>query len=194
MIALLLASSLTFGAEVPSLDTKEQGRLESGELVLRHTRYPGDAAAGRLLGLMEIEAGEDRVWEVVLDYEGRAATSGAQVSRYRDEWSGGAHLVDLAYELPVFTRTVRYHLQHRYEPQDDLLQWSLDPQRVNDMVLLEGSFSTAAGSRPGTTLLVFESGVDTGRPIPDWVEQFLLKRTLTDFLEGIRDRAQESHA
>ncbi len=187
LLVLLLSPAR---AATPDLTEAELERLKDGEIVQRMVRLEGDVVAGRLLGVIEIEADSGDVWAAVLDYEERASTSGAQVSRYRDEWSGGDHLVDLHYELPVFMRTVEYHLQHRYDPDEPTLSWTLDPGRTNDVALIEGSFSTVAGSRPGTTVLVYEGAVDTGKPIPVWVETFLLKQTFRDFLASIRDRAE----
>ena len=136
------------------------------------------------------------VWEAVLDFETMASRSGQvrSVTRYRDTVDDEVREIGLAYHLKVFVRDVHYALHHDYDARQHVLTWQLDPARDHDLRQLEGSFRTAPGRSPGTTLLVYESRVDTGLLVPEWVERHLRTKALRQFLDGIREGAEVGSA
>ncbi|MDA1010811.1 MAG: hypothetical protein O2888_04990, partial [Chloroflexi bacterium] len=85
---------------------------------------------------------------------------------------------------------IRYSGHHHYVPGQQFLTWTLDPAKTNELESTTGSFSTWPGSTPSKTRYLYNTSVDTGRSIPDWVEEDLTENALRKYMKFVKKKAE----
>jgi len=177
----------------PELTEKEEARLSKGKLVLRTERGESDGS-GLITGIIEIRASVDEVWKLLSKFELVPVASKAvrEVSRYDDTTNVGARAgsVGIRYMVKVAWLEIVYFIHHDMFPDQHYLHWTLDKSRKNDIVKTDGSYSVWPGSTPETVRFLYITEVDTGRNIPDWVEEELTESSLKRFLVFVKKRAE----
>ena len=176
---------------LPKLSEKEEERLRGGKLVM--TRQVADGA-GAVTGLIEIAATPEEVWKILVNFEGlpESTPSIKEVNRYTDSEVGGGHrVIDIGYMLKVAWVEIRYWVHHDYFPEKQYLVWNLDAAKPNEIAATTGSFSTWPGSAPGKTRYLYVTSVDTGRSVPDWVEEDLTESSLKKYMKFVKQKAEK---
>ncbi|MCP4869210.1 MAG: hypothetical protein GY898_10885 [Proteobacteria bacterium] len=196
-LLLLPAASAHDGSSskpsLPTLTEKEEAKLSDGKLLLWTTRDENADGAGIVTGLIEIDAEPAEIWEILLDFESIPETSGAMKSadRYEDTNGAGSRVVGVEYLVKVAWVEIIYSVHHDYFASKNYLVWTLDPNKTNGIKSTVGSFSTWPGSAPGKTRFLYRTSVDTGRKVPDWVEEDLSEGSLKSYIKAVRSRAEK---
>ena len=187
------AHEATRAPQMPQISAKEEARLAAGKLVLRTKRDSSADGAGVITGIIEIEAQPADIWKILLDFESIPQTSKAmkEASRYSDKKQTNHRIIDMRYMLKVAWVEVVYHVHHDYFPTKNYLVWALDPTKENGIEATAGSFSTWPGSKPGTTRFLYRTMVDTGRNIPEWVEEDLSESSLKSYIKYVKQEAEK---
>jgi hypothetical protein len=187
------AHEATRAPQMPTISAKEEARLTAGKLILRTKRDSSADGAGVITGIIEIEAQPADIWKILLDFESIPQTSKAmkEASRYSDKKQTNHHIIDMRYMLKVAWVEVVYHVHHDYFPAKNYLVWALDPKKENGIEATAGSFSTWPGSKPGTTRFLYRTMVDTGRNIPEWVEEDLSESSLKSYIKYVKREAEK---
>ncbi|MBJ96324.1 MAG: hypothetical protein CMP23_17830 [Rickettsiales bacterium] len=198
-VALLITPSLSSAHEpgtkptLPQLTAKEEARLAKGKLVLRTERGESDGS-GLITGVIEIEATADKVWSLLSRFElvPEASKAVKGVHRYDDGTQMGkqAGSVGIEYTVKVAWVTIKYSIHHDLQPAQHYLHWTLDKNRENDILKTDGSYSVWPGASPGKVRFLYITEVDTGRNIPDWIEEELTESSLKRFLVFVKKRAE----
>ena len=110
--------------------------------------------------------------------------------RYFDDKGSTRRIINMRYMLKVAWVEIVYHVHHDYHPEENYVVWTLDPAKENGIAATIGSFSTWPGSRPGTTRFLYQTLVDTGRNIPEWVEEDLSESSLKSYIKQVKKRAE----
>jgi hypothetical protein len=176
----------------PTLTAKETQRLGKGKLVLRTERGKSDGS-GLITGVIEINAPMDEVWKLLVEFELVPLASKAvkEVVRYSDlAGAGEAQEVGIRYLVKVAWVNITYHIHHDIYSAQRYLQWTLDPGKENGIVKTDGSYSLWPGSSPDKVRFLYITEVDTGRNIPDWIEEELTESSLKRFLVFVKKRAE----
>ncbi|MEE2830406.1 MAG: hypothetical protein VX498_14555 [Myxococcota bacterium] len=178
--------------KMPSLSAKEKERLDEGKLVLRTVRDASNDGAAVVTGIIEIDAAPSAIWSILLDFESIPETSKAMrgATRYFDDKGSSKRIINMRYMLKVAWVEIVYHVHHDYFPSRDYLVWNLDPSKENGIDATEGSFSTWPGSSAGKTRFLYRTMVDTGRSIPDWVEEDLSESSLKSYIKYVKKQAE----
>lgn len=177
--------------QLPSLDATEEAQLAQGKTVLQLS-LDGEGG-GFVTGIAEIAASHDTVWDVLVAFERiPESTPGMkEAKRYLDRTAAdGAREIGVSYLLKVAWVEVRYHIFHRWFPDQHYLVWNLDESKPNDIVETVGSFSTWPGSKPGTVRFLYQTRVRTGRSIPKWVEEDLSVTSVKRYIRFVKDQAE----
>ena len=179
--------------KLPTLAEKEEAKLSDGKLLLWTTRDENADGAGIVTGLIEIKATPAEIWTILLDFESIPETSGAMKSadRYEDTTAGASRVVGVEYLVKVAWVEIIYSVHHDYFAAQNYLVWTLDPNKTNGIESTVGSFSTWPGSTPGTTRFLYRTSVDTGRKVPDWVEEDLSEGSLKSYIKAVKSRAEK---
>jgi len=207
LVALVLALALLLGGAtpaaahptagkptLPTLSEKEEARVQQGKLVLRSKRDKNAEGAALITGVIEINATPATVWKILNDFEAIPESSKAvkEVVRYLDQSTGdGSTVVSLRYLVKVVWVTIIYHVHHDIFPAEHYLHWTLDESKENDLRQTIGSFSLWPGSSPDKVRFLYITTVDTGRSIPEWVEEELTESSLKRFLLFVKKRAEK---
>ena len=178
---------------LPSLTEKDEQRLRDGKLFLRTDRDANADGAGTITGLIEIDGTPEEVWKVLLHFESIPDSSKAvkEANRYVDDRSNPHRQINVQYLVKVAWVSITYHIHHDYFEDQQYLVWTLDEARENGIELTVGSFSTWPGSAPGKTRFLYRTRVDTGRNIPDWVEEDLSEGSLKSYIKYVKKRVEE---
>jgi len=174
----------------PTLTEKEEARLQAGKLVM--TTQVADGS-GAVTGIIEIDATPAQIWKILVNFEGlpESTPNIKEVDRYTDKKEGAKRLIDIGYMLKVAWVEIRYWVHHDYFPEQQYLVWMLDAAKPNEIAATTGSFSTWPGSAPGKTRYLYITSVDTGRSIPDWVEEDLTESSLKKYMKFVKEKAEE---
>ena len=178
---------------LPSLSEKDQERLADGKLVLKTERDETKDGAGLITGIIDIEATPTEIWTILLDFEAIPETSSAMKDavRYNDDKGSPHRVIDVKYLVKVAWVEIVYHVHHDYFADQGYLVWTLDPSKENGIAATVGSFSLWPGSARGRTRFLYETLVDTGRNVPDWVEEDLSEGSLKSYIKAVKKRAEK---
>ena len=178
---------------LPALSDKDEQRLREGKLVLRTERDAAAEGAGTITGLIEINGTPEDVWKVLLHFESIPESSAAvkEANRYADDRGAPHRVINVQYLVKVAWVSITYHIHHDYFADQQYLVWTLDDTKDNGIALTVGSFSTWPGSAPGTTRFLYNTRVDTGRNIPDWVEEDLSEGSLKSYIKYVKKRVEQ---
>ena len=179
---------------MPTLTDKEEERVRQGKLVLRTERDQNAEGAARITGVIEINASAEATWKILTNFESIPESSKAvkEVVRYVDQpRDDGSSEISLRYLVKVAWVSVIYHVHHDLVPAQHYLHWTLDESKKNDLRQTIGSFSVWPGSAPGKVRFLYITTVDTGRNIPEWVEEELTESSLKRYLLYVKKRAEK---
>ena len=95
--------------------------------------------------------------------------------------------VRISQHLRVAFVNVRFGAIWTLDPAHGLGSFQLDEQVPHDIAASEGAWQLLPIDGGAATLVVYRSEVETGRPVPAFVENLLLKRSLPNAVRGLRD-------
>jgi len=193
LTALLAVPSLASAGQptLPTMTEKEQSKVSDGKLVLLQEEAENGTAV--VTGLLEIEGERAEIWDIVLDNAHIIASSGAtkECVTYKDEIDAdGLRDLRLAFMLKVGFSEIRFHSHRTVNLAEDWMTWELDQDKDNDIKATLGSYSLWPGSKPGTVLFVYKARIETGKRVPEWLEEELTESSLKKFLVYVKDVAE----
>jgi hypothetical protein len=190
--ALAPAHNAIQAPKMPKVSVREEQRLREGKLVLRTERDATDEGSAVITGIIEVNATPEQIWKILLHFESIPQSSKAmkEADRYFDDKGADHRIINMRYMLKVAWVEVVYHVHHDYFPSAGYLVWALDGAKENGIAATVGSFSTWPGSSPGTTRFLYRTMVDTGRSIPQWVEEELSESSLKSYIKHVKKAAE----
>src|SRR5258708_36781184 len=84
--------------------------------------------------------------------------------------------------------TIRYALDYRFDKDGYRIGYALVQELPHDIAAARGSWKLERA--PGGTLIEYETAVDAGRPVPDFIKRYLSGRAAADALDAVRKRAE----
>jgi len=177
---------------VPSLSQRQVEAVRQGRVVLVTRREPGDEGKANITGVVEIRASHEKVWPLLLDPRHSIASSKAvkRVDVTSDTTSGAERVMMLSWHLKVALSTWVYHTRRVYHASERTMSWTLDRSKPNDIAWTEGSYSTHDAPTPGAVTLVYRSKIDTGKAIPQWLEEDLTESSLKKYMQYVKKVAE----
>lgn len=189
---LILCFPLMFGA-VPSdsapvdLTAAEEAALGGGEIVIRNV--PSDSG-GFVVGVVDIQASPEKVWESILDFQARVADVRSLTKVESYDRSTDPERLGVKWVLSVLGQEIVFHIKYEVDRASGWCRYALDTTKENDIVSSEGSYQVySVGS---STRFVYRSQSDSGRRMPGWLRRWFAVDSLKDQITGIRRRAQQS--
>ena len=186
-----LADIPTSPPEAPTVSEDEEAKLLDGKLII-HMDVDGDE--GKVLGIIEIDASMDRVWEEILDLDARAAENKPveDMEVYHDEASGDWRHIKARWDLRVFGQDITWYNHYRYNASTSYFWFSLDPDHDSDIVKADGYYHVFPSPLvEGGSRFIYLADTDTGRKMPGTLKDFLAKHGLKDMLKAIKKRAED---
>jgi ribosome-associated toxin RatA of RatAB toxin-antitoxin module len=124
------------------------------------------------------------VWSVLTDFESRPQYVPAmkEVRIVRVE----GNRVWLAERMRLFFVNIHYGLINTLQPDTGSLSWVLDDTVEHDIAGIRGSWQLVPLENGQQTLVVYHAWIDTGRRVPGFIEDLLLKRSLPGVITNLR--------
>lgn len=149
-----------------------------------HSEDPGGGLRGQVQAAAILAFDPAQVWAVLTDFEARPRFApGAKEARIV---KSEGDRVWVAQHLKVLFSDIRFQSVNTLDPEHGILSWTLDRSVPHD---IEETIGTWALFPIGTrqTLVKYGAAIDSGRPVPGFVEDFLSQRSLPGLLAGVRD-------
>ncbi|MBT3221411.1 MAG: hypothetical protein HN348_20190 [Proteobacteria bacterium] len=166
------------------LTPNESAKIDKRKVV---TRTIASETGGYSTGIIDVNAPPDDLWDSIFDFSARVdeISSLKSVDNY-----GRSKEPDVAarWVVSVLRQPIVFHIQYKVDRARGWCRYWLDTSRENDIVAVQGAyqvFSTPMGSR-----FVYRSSMDSGRRIPTWIQNWFANGSLTEQMEGIRNRAE----
>lgn len=141
-----------------------------------------EAREDRLVAAIEVVATRDSVWTVLTDFDAWTQTfpeiERVDVRRLNDD------RVEVAHATSSFGWKVRYTAVHHLEPERGRIDIALDSSYPHDIADLRGRWQLSE-ARDGATRIELWLRVDSGLPIPGFVERRLVSRSAADTVEAL---------
>ncbi|MFQ5667673.1 MAG: SRPBCC family protein [Candidatus Binatia bacterium] len=125
-----------------------------------------------------------RVWDVLADFESRPDFTPGLKESHLVRVDGNR--VWLAQRVRVLWVNIRYQIIGTVDPEKGLMTWVLDKNVAHDIDRSEGSWQLAPLPEGPRTLVRYQARVDTGQPVPGFIERFLVGRSLPKIVSGLR--------
>ncbi len=177
-------------AEVDSirgvLSEREWAAVQGGEIVT--SKVDSKDADGHKKSLVQSSAilsfPAAEVWSVVIDFESRPkfVPGAKEVKTIRRE----GNQLWLQEHLRVFLMNIRFGVINTLEPELGRVTWRIDPEAKNDIADTSGSWQIVSLDEQ-RTLVHYEARIDSGKPVPGFIEDFLARRSLPKMISGLRD-------
>ena len=193
--ALALGAGVAQAArpDLPTLSEAHEKTIEEGKFCLISS-HETDGETAHITGLMEIDASDEKIWEIILDPDSvlKSAKAMKEVTLTRDEVVADGHReLEVSFLIKVGLSEVRYHVVRHYHAADHHMTFEMDRSKDNDIDWTEGSYTTYDGLTAGQRLLVYTLVIDTGRNVPQWLEEDLTGSSLKRYLLYVKKAAEE---
>ena len=128
-----------------------------------------------------------QVWTVLADFEARPKfiSAAKEIRILKTE----GNRIWIAEHLKVLLFNIRFQAVNTLDAERGILSWALDKSAPHDIADTTGAWEVGALAAR-QTLVKYGASVDTGRPVPGFVENFLTERSLPGVLSGLRDELQ----
>ena len=193
--ALLLTLIWTTGAqaaskpECPVLSDDQRAQIEAGKVVVYASKEDPDSSVATATGIVEIQGTEAEIFSVLMSEAHSEAASKAMqdCTIVRDEQVASGHRrLTVTYTMKVVTQTIQWTVVRDVYQGQGLLTFEIDPSFDNDISWTAGEYSLYPGSSSDKTLVVYVSNLDSGRRIPQWVEEELTQGSLKKYLKYLK--------
>jgi len=166
--------------------------LGSGAILTSETSGPDphDQRSVAAAGIIHYPPGQ--VWSVVTDFESRphyvSNTKEVHITRIE-----GAR-VWVAQRLRILLTSIRFAVICTLDPEHGSVRWTLDQNAEHDIAGTTGSWQLVPVANGRETFVSYRAWIDSGRPVPGFIENFMLKRTLPGLIAGVRDEVRRRFA
>lgn len=169
-----------------TLSNTEWEEVQRGEIIT--SKVDTNDAQGNKQSLVQSAAivrfTPAEVWSVVIDFESRNKfVPGNQeakiVRREGNQWWIREH-------LRVLLMNIRFGVINTIEPEIGRVTWRIDPEAENDITDTTGSWQIA-GLEAERTLVHYLARVDSGQPVPGFIENYFAERSLPKMIGGLRE-------
>lgn len=188
MLAFIAMAAAGGAPRFPSLSSEEWADLRAGKVVMR---AESEGARVTATGIVFVAVPPAVLWPAVLDVAARIPENRtlAAVHEYRRD---SAEQWYLQVDMAVLGADLRIHHHYSWDPAANVVTYTLDPMRVNDLVRADGWYLVEPTD--GGSVLVYEAVTEAKMPVPGWVKKWLARDQMEGLLQGIRKRAEQGRA
>jgi uncharacterized protein YndB with AHSA1/START domain len=158
--------------------------LQDGKIVSSEVRESGagEASTAQAAGIIRYPPKD--VWTVLTDFPSRPryhpSTKEARIVRV------DGNRVWVAEHLKFLWVNVRFHVIDTLNPELGTVSWVMDENAAHDIRDTKGFWQLAPLAQGQHTLVTYRAWLDTGKPVPGFIETFMLNRSLPQMISGIR--------
>ncbi len=194
ILSVCLLPAASFGTDEPAtvgLTAGEIVKVENGGVVVKTDTYPtADGARGaKVKAYCVINTLPDVAWAVLLNYH----QFGEFMPRLEkiEVLEKTKNTMKVTETVRVALGVISYTIDLIFEPEQRTVTWTLDKSRKHDLAETFGGWELLPYSQ-GKTMLRYTTTLDSGFFVPKFLEELLLRTSLSDTLLSLKRRA-ESH-
>lgn len=180
-------------ADVTMPTSEELASLEKGEILTSERRVTdeGEGIVSQVRATALVDARPEEVWSVLADFESRP-------SYFRDLQAMKIVKIDdrkvwLDEELKFLWVKIHYRVLNSLHPESGLLHFELDKSVPHDIENTKGTWRLIPHGS-GSTLVFYAASINTGKPVPAFLERFLVKRSLPGIVGALREEVARRRA
>ncbi len=173
----------------PVLSDDQRAQIEAGKVVVYASKEDPDSSVATATGIVEIQGTEAEIFAVLCSEAHSEAASKAMkdCQVVEDEQVGTGHRrLTVTYLMKVVTQDIQWTVVRDVYEGQGLLTFEIDPSYDNDIAWTAGQYSLYPGSSSDKTMVVYVSNLDSGRRIPQWVEEELTEGSLKKYLRYLK--------
>ncbi|MBI3783568.1 MAG: SRPBCC family protein [Deltaproteobacteria bacterium] len=159
--------------------------LERGEVVTDEAADPANRSDARVVrAAVLISRSAEQVWGVLADFERRPEFLAGVDSIHVVRVDGNRVWVDQTVKA-LFLK-LHYQVINTLEPEEGRIRWSLDTTVAHDIADSQGTWRVIPVDKDQRTLLLYQARVESGKPVPAFLETYMVKHSLPGLMEGFR--------
>lgn len=163
-------------------------KAEAGNLVTIFDRNKeGGKSAGQGVVLGLIDRPVDAVWKVLVDSKAHPEYMPRVVKT--ETYDSDTGEIGIQETLKVLYRSVRYHVLQRNDDAQHRITWRLDRSKKNDIADTSGYWAIVPHGDT-QSIAIYAVHVDSGLPIPQFVEDFLSRQDLPGVVQAVKKRVE----
>ena len=173
------------------LTDENREKLDAGKFVVLNERSKDSEGKSRGKGVVLgiIEKPRNDVWSVLTDYTSHPEYLPTVVAT--EVYSTEGTTTGIKETIKVLWKRVQYHVLQTQDDQAYVLAWRLDKSLKNDIDDTWGHWALLPYGE-GKCVAVYSVHVDTGIAVPQFVEDFLMRRDLPDVVRAVKKRAESN--
>jgi hypothetical protein len=157
-------------------------------------KVAGNMGSGR--AVMDVKAPPKVVWKQILDFstypKKAPKLKSCQVYKKRSENFGTIDKLWVKFVSPIAPGfKLTYHIYHTYEPLKKSITWTLDDEKENDFIDVQGHWHVephGVGSR-----VFYEIKTIVPSWIPGWLKKTLTNKAMTDATSWLKRESEKAH-
>ena len=186
---LKVAETPTALPPMPDLTSQQWKQLEKGDMVKRHEKYTDSDghSAGRGVAYIIANKPHTSVWEQLMKFD-RYHEFYPMVKKcevYKEQ--GNEIWVQFNIKVPLMK--IRYHIWHEFFPEESRLIWEMDQSKENAYKNTTGHWIVWPMEN-GKSLLGYTAELESGKPIPKFIEDMIADQGLAKVMESIKKRVE----
>lgn len=163
--------------------------LENREVVIAETPADsGDPSQHKVRANVIIDSSPQQVWAVLTDFPSRPKFTPDLKDMRVVRVVGKRVWVDEYLKFLVVD--IRFRVINTLEPNLGTMSWELDKSVEHDIADTKGAWQLTPVADGRQTLLSYWADVDTGQPVPDFIERYLMRSSLPNLLGRMRDEVE----
>jgi len=194
LLALVLAPLMLAGptADVQAasvfsrqLSAAELAKVEAGEILIDSQKFasPDGTTRGRALAVGFMRASKDKLMTTLLDFNSYPQYMPRM--QKAETYQTTPTQISVKFTIKMLI-TVVYHIKHYFNRAGGTMTWELDKAQKNDIRETTGSWYFQPYKNG--CLAFYSVTLDSGHPIPGWLEDYMTKRDLPNILRVLRTR------
>ena len=193
--AVAVLFGLCFGANAGALDidaalTPEvKAKLDKGEAVILKNKVSdsGKKVISNSAAMIVVDKPISEVWTVVADYTRLPEFIPRLISS--EKYSEADGKIGIKQSIKVLWRKIHYHVIQTEDTTNHILSFDLDKTQKNDIAETNGRWELRAYGE-GKCLAVYTLALDTGMPVPRFIQNMLLNQDLPDTMMAVKKRTE----
>lgn len=182
------ASAMTVDIDA-ALTPANKKKLDSGEAVILKTKVDdkGAKVISNAAAMVVVNKPLDQVWPYLVAFDKLPEFIPGLIQSEKYTEKDGAIGIKQCYK--VLWKKVVYHVLQVNDEEKHTMTFSLDKTQKNDIAETQGQWVLRPYGE-GKTLAVYSLALDTGMPVPRFIQNLLMNKDLPGTMNAVKRRAE----
>lgn len=167
---------------------EETEKLNKGEVVIRDKSFLNKEgkAVGSCIAFLIINSQKEEAYKIVKKLEKQVE----YMPRVEEIKLEDAAKNLYRYFIKIMIVDIIYYLNMKFDDQNTRMEWALDKSRKNDIKDTTGYWQFHPWSSPRQCLVEYNVFTETGRFVPEFAQNFLMKKDLPGVVQALKKRVE----